>query len=404
MITRADIDLLADGLISIDRLASENLQALLELLFSAGVTLEEVRDSLGEEMVALAEVYAQTAGAHAAQWYEMLRERESVPQAYFAQVPDLIDAKELRRDIRRDMRFAFAGDEAATKQALGDSFSKRVRAASRKTVAHNVASDPAKPAWARVPKGTETCAFCDMMASRGFVYSSPESAGEGAANRFHAHCDCAIVPIWDEGKVEIEGYDPEVFKARYDAAVESLGAKFPPELGINFDERWVVREMNILFPDVYGFKGARAGDVPFDARKPMELTQKDIRHIWEGETSPKKGGHKPGLGRLGKTEYPQGYSKQQMVRAVYEAYWYGRHKTFGENNDALVSAVIDGYLISGWVHKDNKIGSFYPVAGDKIIDNRPEGAVEVPLKNHNTEGVPRLYGHEERYRPDSGNV
>lgn len=45
--------------------------------------------------------------------------------------------------------------------------------------------------YARVPQGMETCDFCLMLASRGFVYLTPESA-EGW-NHTHRGCDCLII-------------------------------------------------------------------------------------------------------------------------------------------------------------------------------------------------------------------
>ena len=45
--------------------------------------------------------------------------------------------------------------------------------------------------YARVPSGRETCGFCLMLASRGFVYRSEEAAGDigGRFNRYHDRCD-----------------------------------------------------------------------------------------------------------------------------------------------------------------------------------------------------------------------
>lgn len=58
--------------------------------------------------------------------------------------------------------------------------------------------------YARVPMGGETCEFCIMLASRGFVYTSADNAGEGT--HYHTHCRCKIIP----GKKgsSVEGYDP----------------------------------------------------------------------------------------------------------------------------------------------------------------------------------------------------
>lgn len=46
--------------------------------------------------------------------------------------------------------------------------------------------------YARVPQGVETCDFCLMLASRGFVYLTAESAA--GWNHTHRDCDCIVVP------------------------------------------------------------------------------------------------------------------------------------------------------------------------------------------------------------------
>lgn len=69
----------------------------------------------------------------------------------------------------------------------------------------NGARDPLKPRFARVPSGAETCKFCLMLASRGFVYHSKKSAG--ALDHYHDGCDCRIVCSWDDDGAE--GYDPD---------------------------------------------------------------------------------------------------------------------------------------------------------------------------------------------------
>ena len=61
--------------------------------------------------------------------------------------------------------------------------------------------------YARVPGGGETCAFCMMLAGRGFVYHS-EALAYGR-HGVHAHCDCVVMP-GRKGRTAIEGYDPDV--------------------------------------------------------------------------------------------------------------------------------------------------------------------------------------------------
>lgn len=68
--------------------------------------------------------------------------------------------------------------------------------------------------WARVPRGKETCPFCIMLASRGFVYYSQQSAD--LFGHDHEHCDCDVIASF-EG--ELEGYDPGEYRDEYYANV-----------------------------------------------------------------------------------------------------------------------------------------------------------------------------------------
>ena len=96
-----------------------------------------------------------------------------------------------------------------------------VHAAQRQQMA-NIAADPTRPRWARVPRGRVTCAFCTMLAGRGFVYTSEEAAGGGLGNKYHNHCDCEPVPTWGEAK--LSGYDPGRLDALYKEAARGLPA------------------------------------------------------------------------------------------------------------------------------------------------------------------------------------
>lgn len=69
-------------------------------------------------------------------------------------------------------------------------------------------------AWARVPSGPKTCAFCLMLGSRGAVYRSQASAGDRKYGKeYHGHCDCAVVLVRDSQDYP-DGYDPD---GMYDA-------------------------------------------------------------------------------------------------------------------------------------------------------------------------------------------
>lgn len=72
--------------------------------------------------------------------------------------------------------------------------------------------DPAKPRFARIPTGSETCEFCIMLASRGFVYHSEKSAG--GLDHWHYKCDCRVVPGFT-GYTDVEGYDTDALYEKW---------------------------------------------------------------------------------------------------------------------------------------------------------------------------------------------
>lgn len=103
-----------------------------------------------------------------------------------------------------------------------------VKRAAGRCTQYNVGHDPSgETRYARVPTGAETCEFCIMLASRGPVYHTEETAG--AYDHYHAHCDCMVVPFFNTfelgpsrrgSAMSVEGYDPDEYYEQY------LGGKF----------------------------------------------------------------------------------------------------------------------------------------------------------------------------------
>lgn len=81
---------------------------------------------------------------------------------------------------------------------------------SRLTTLFTAKKDPSKVRYARVPQGI-TCEWCVMIASRGFVYHTEDTAGD--SSKFHLHDDCLIIPSW--GEQSIPGYDPDSLYKQY---------------------------------------------------------------------------------------------------------------------------------------------------------------------------------------------
>jgi hypothetical protein len=138
-------------------------------------------------------------------------------------------------------------------QFIGDMISAALRSQTQRSIRR----DPTKPSWARVPQG-KSCAFCTMLASRGFTYTSEESAG-GDGNKYHDDCHCRIIPSW--GKQTLTGYDPDKYYAMYKSAQAASGDDTTVQA--------VLREMRRLHPN-----GVRDGVSP----KP------DVR--WSGAARP----------------------------------------------------------------------------------------------------------------------
>lgn len=70
--------------------------------------------------------------------------------------------------------------------------------------------------WAWIPRG-DTCAFCIMLASRGWQKASPsEMEGDHAAH-IHANCDCTYAVRFGNN-LDVAGYDPDEYLTMYENA------------------------------------------------------------------------------------------------------------------------------------------------------------------------------------------
>ena len=118
--------------------------------------------------------------------------------------------------------------------------------AARKTTARNADRDFYRGMrYARIPTGRETCGWCVMLASRGFVYHSKEKAGDygGRFNYFHDRCDCRV-EAGDENST-VAGYDPDWYLKVYGDAREACGSGDPKDIANEISRRskmWVYRK------------------------------------------------------------------------------------------------------------------------------------------------------------------
>lgn len=98
---------------------------------------------------------------------------------------------------------------AGTQQVVADG--------ARDTVELNTERDPAKPRFAR-HASANACAFCALLATRGARYRSEQTAG----GKYHAHCHCVAVPVFDGDGYQSAPYVESWSKA-YRHATRELG-------------------------------------------------------------------------------------------------------------------------------------------------------------------------------------
>ena len=135
-------------------------------------------------------------------------------------VHDTTDYEKVEKRIRYLAGELNGGDAEKFKDQVADVTSYFVRRSAQENMVRNCRD--AEVRFARVPSGLETCSFCFMLASRGFVYWSEASArGE---HGYHPHCTCTIVP-GAKGRTKIDGYDPGVMYRNWRSCEETLGGE-----------------------------------------------------------------------------------------------------------------------------------------------------------------------------------
>lgn len=125
-----------------------------------------------------------------------------------------VDDSKLDHGVRADARFLVDGEAGKFVDKVADRAGNLSRRGASETVTACSKSVPGL-GWARVPSGAETCGFCYILASRGFVYESEKTASSRLrdGHAYHDHCDCVAVPA--SASDTVEGYDPDLYYGKY---------------------------------------------------------------------------------------------------------------------------------------------------------------------------------------------
>lgn len=146
----------------------------------------------------------------AADYYDAMRAEAGLTDPYSAEMINMRDPEATEGFL--DAEFNKFSENLNIESLITQLLSRydyECRRSSGECVYQNGYRDPNRVLYARVTDGTD-CKFCLMLASRGYVYSSKRSAGEGG--HYHANCRCRITPGWadKDGHVNagVKGYDP----------------------------------------------------------------------------------------------------------------------------------------------------------------------------------------------------
>lgn len=97
---------------------------------------------------------------------------------------------------------------------MANSIGRLVKMAGVDTTMQNALRDGAE--WAWIPSG-DTCAFCLVLASRGWQKASKKEIKGGHAEHIHANCDCTYAVRFNR-ETNVEGYDSTLFLNIYENA------------------------------------------------------------------------------------------------------------------------------------------------------------------------------------------
>lgn len=178
------------------------------------------------------------------------------------------------------------GNEEIISSAVG----RLVKKTGANTTLKNAIRDGAQYAW--IPHG-DTCAFCIMLASNGWM-SGGDGLKNGQAAHIHANCDCTYGVRFD-GKSGVAGYDPDKYKEMYDNAEgdtwqEKLNSMRRDEYAANADK------INAMKRELYAEKNERKYlGVPKTWEKTLEAAEDEILR----GTNPE---YKPGLSKYASAE------------------------------------------------------------------------------------------------------
>lgn len=125
----------------------------------------------------------------------------------------------------------------------------------------------------------------------------------------------------------------------------------------------------------------------FESFAHVPVTEELLRHVWEGEVDPTKGGHRYGLGREGKTEFPKEWDLAVVELAIVAV--LNKPQFVGHRGSSVIlkkqvgEVVVEVKLrVIGATHE---IEYAYPINGTGVFRNQTGLRKYLPLNNQSLE-------------------
>lgn len=266
MVKRADVNRYRAALDTVSNLAKKDLADAYALM--AEWPMGQRRDALADVFSALCDQYGNLAGSAAIEFYELVREQSAAPPGFRSVLAENVPDEQARKAYEYAARHFDDGNPEKVIASLNGRLQRFVEYTARETVHVNAAQVKARTYWARVPSGGECCAWCFMLASRGWVYATERSAG-GVGNEFHNDDRCMIVPSF-ENSPELAGYDPDAMFAKYQKARDEV-----QEDGIRPDDKAITSRLRDMFPE--DFKDGN--EIPSILQDPAQGWPADLKPV-----------------------------------------------------------------------------------------------------------------------------
>lgn len=218
LLSKAFIDSYNEALHKLQGSAADEYRAIMDSWHAENpdATVAEVREFSIAMASDVSDHYGGVSSELAAQMFDEVCEEEGIKAT--AEVPtQLVDPEMVEGAARYDAGKLVHGDWEGFVEAQARKVDNNVRRAAYETVKKSCKDNHVR--WARVPSGRETCGYCFMLASRGFVYVDEAAAHAGS----HVGCDCTVIP--GNGSTEVEGYDPDALYERWAECRDAAGSK-----------------------------------------------------------------------------------------------------------------------------------------------------------------------------------